>query len=539
MWLLDTTTLSLHEFHSTPPPYAILSHTWHEDEVTFQEVGTPDIQNRFGWWKILRCCAQAKSDGLGYAWVDTCCINKSSSAELGEAINSMFRWYSEAHVCYAYLEDVILISNEVLGSGFEASRWFRRGWTLQELLAPLHVEFFDRDWAEIGTKVSLVGEVSRTTGIPHQALVDPGTIRDHTVAQRMRWASTRRTTKVEDMAYSLLGIFGVNMPLIYGEGPKAFRRLQLQILTESNDHSIFTWRYPNAGIDPSEAFSLLAETPAWFRRGPVVDRYDTNLSRSSITPTNIGLSMVLPITRMSDGSSVALLNCSLGAQRVGIYVIQGSNASRQCRARADALPVLSDEVIEDAEIHNVYMSTEMRAEPVRTGWVDIELSLGPGLINGDAYNIYCIHRFDRTKVVKTITRSQLGLVRGEGVNHPVRTINVPMYRDTEWLAIVMRNESDIFTLALGPKDGRIWSRGASMPPDSVVEKAAVPIWETFVANYNQSQEEYFRHFRDRGLYTLDHSHAILFSIKPLGTGNWQEYSGYKVEILPSQLPCKL
>ena len=142
MWLLDTTTLEQRHFQSTPPPYAILSHTWGEGEVTFQELGTPEARLKLGYQKIERCCAQAKSDGLDYAWIDTCSIDKRSSAELSEAINSMFRWYSEAQLCYAYLEDVSLVRSEDAISGkytdpfprtawgFPSSRWFKRAWTV-------------------------------------------------------------------------------------------------------------------------------------------------------------------------------------------------------------------------------------------------------------------------------------------------------------------------------------------------------------------------------------------------------------------------
>ncbi len=138
MWLLNTTTLHLHEFHGQPPNYAILSHTWGKEEVSFQEIGISGCEEKEGYQKITRCCAQAKADGLDYAWVDTCCIDKKSSAELSEAINSMFRWYSEAHVCYAYLADVTHTPGRVqstkhpYGILLVHSRWFTRGWTLQE-----------------------------------------------------------------------------------------------------------------------------------------------------------------------------------------------------------------------------------------------------------------------------------------------------------------------------------------------------------------------------------------------------------------------
>src|ERR1700744_949463 len=132
MWLLHTTSLKLHEFRSEPPPYAILSHTRDEEEVTFQDIGSPECEKNRGYKKIQQCCAQARADDLEFAWIDTCCINKDSSAELSEAINSMFRWYSAAHVCYVYLVDVDIPSAADHHGPFSTSRWWTRGWTLQE-----------------------------------------------------------------------------------------------------------------------------------------------------------------------------------------------------------------------------------------------------------------------------------------------------------------------------------------------------------------------------------------------------------------------
>ena len=173
MWLLNTTTLILEDFQSDPPPYAILSHTWNKEEVLFQEIGSPECKGKLRYQKLKLCCVQAKADGLQYVWVDTCCIDKRSSAELSEAINSMFRWYSKAHLCYAYLADVELLTEEVCLESFGASRWFTRGFTLQELLAPMDLIFYDKHWSEIGSKASLLDEIARITQISPRALVSP------------------------------------------------------------------------------------------------------------------------------------------------------------------------------------------------------------------------------------------------------------------------------------------------------------------------------------------------------------------------------
>jgi hypothetical protein len=179
-----------------------------------------------GYSKIRGCCKAAAADGFEYVWIDTCCIDKTSSSELSEAINSMYKWYQEAEVCYVYLADVF---PDISTSSFAKSRWFTRGWTLQELIAPSSVIFFDAHWRDIGTKASLVKPIAEITGIHIDALSN-GRVSRFSVAQRMSWASRRETTREEDIAYCLLGIFSINMPLLYGEGQKAFLRLQEEIM---------------------------------------------------------------------------------------------------------------------------------------------------------------------------------------------------------------------------------------------------------------------------------------------------------------------
>lgn len=221
------------------PPYAILSHTWQQDEeeVTFQDLISNRGKDRAGYRKIQICRKKALEDGISYIWVDTCCIDKSSSSELSEAINSMFRWYQNATRCYVYLSDVVVNeadlsedrSQSTWDSSFRNCRWFTRGWTLQELLAPKSVYFFSRDGELLGDKKSLEIQVHDITGIPITALrgADLSTF---SVEERLRWQERRQTKRSEDRAYSLLGLFGVFMPIIYGEGEQnAFRRLRDEI----------------------------------------------------------------------------------------------------------------------------------------------------------------------------------------------------------------------------------------------------------------------------------------------------------------------
>src|SRR5271156_2734122 len=204
MRLVNTTTRKLEEFGGNNIPlYAILSHTWGENEITFQDIEGAEVEGKVGYEKVGRTCAMAAAHGFGYVWIDTCCIDKTSSAELSEAINSMYRWYQGSMVCYAYLADVprkaLDPRNGIEGSKFSRSRWFTRGWTLQELIAPPMVIFLDQGWQEIGTKSSLHGTISTITGIPNNILLG-GDLESASVAQRMSWASKRETKRVEDVA---------------------------------------------------------------------------------------------------------------------------------------------------------------------------------------------------------------------------------------------------------------------------------------------------------------------------------------------------
>ena len=192
--------------------------------------------------KIRRACEVARADGYEYIWIDSCCIDKSSSSELSEAINSMYAWYSAAYVCYAYLADVPAGDNHRRrGSWFRESRWFKRGWTLQELIAPLHLVFLSQDWTDIGSRHALHDLVQEVTSINEEALLHLTPLDKFSVAERLSWAASRETTRVEDQAYSLLGIFDINMPTLYGEGDRAFRRLQEEIMQRIPDQSLFVW----------------------------------------------------------------------------------------------------------------------------------------------------------------------------------------------------------------------------------------------------------------------------------------------------------
>ncbi|KAK3319547.1 heterokaryon incompatibility protein-domain-containing protein [Cercophora scortea] len=349
MRLINTTDFSLREVYEpgSDYPYAILSHTWDESlddpqhrEVTFQDIQTPERARMLsGWAKIEKTCelARAYDPPLRWAWIDTCCIDKSSSAELTEAINSMFRWYQQSTVCFAFLSDMPPAKPMSPMQGTSAQyqfhdslphcRWFTRGWTLQELLAPKTLDFYDSDWVRRGDKGSMTSELSRITKIDEQALKDQRTMFQVPVGRRMSWASSRSTKRVEDMAYCLLGIFDLNIPLIYGEGENAFARLQEALVRQSVDLSLFAW--DSFGPMSFQAFhGMFATSPKQFANchGRMTMQDAAYAEDQSLGMTNRGLELVTYLR--SDLSSfqsdryVAHLNCFISIERPGSSTVR-------------------------------------------------------------------------------------------------------------------------------------------------------------------------------------------------------------------------
>lgn len=284
MWLLCTDRAELKFFpspESVPKGYAILSHVWDAKEQTFQD--TQELSRQcevtgrnprdLSSPKIRDFCVLAEHHGYQWAWVDTCCIDKTSSSELSEAINSMFRYYSLAEVCYAYLRDVLSPLRDASSeSAFRKSRWHKRGWTLQELIAPDVVVFVSLDWKVLGTKAEMAHQLQEITNIPAKVLTMETEMTEMSVAARMSWAAERQTTRPEDEAYCLMGIFGINMPTLYGEGRQAFRRLQEEVMKRSMDTSIFAWgdilaadNLYSVVHDHADETYLLAHAPSAFR----------------------------------------------------------------------------------------------------------------------------------------------------------------------------------------------------------------------------------------------------------------------------------
>lgn len=280
MRLLNVNTRQLEEFFGDAiPPYAILSHTWGQEEVLLQDLTREGHQQKQGYAKIEGCCQQAIKDDLLWIWVDTCCIDKTSSAELSEVINSMFRWYKHSRVCYAYLEDVPSGTDiHEQESAFRKSRWFTRGWTLQELLAPQNIKFYYADWTIIShantdssshildkSLIDLLGDITSidTYFFGYYSLSD--SFVPISAACVFSWMARRSTTRVEDEAYCLLGLLNINMPLLYGEGDKAFIRLQEAILSDSDDISPLAWGYHRPCMPNG---SYLARSPITFLGHP-------------------------------------------------------------------------------------------------------------------------------------------------------------------------------------------------------------------------------------------------------------------------------
>ncbi|CAK7235838.1 hypothetical protein SCUCBS95973_009404 [Sporothrix curviconia] len=316
--LLHTRDFTFHEFPNkqTPkvPPYAILSHTWGDDEVSYQSLQDIVREDKMqlvqsmsfshGLSKIYHCCKQAAEDKYEFAWIDTCCINKLDSAELSDAINSMFRWYKESAVCYAYLADVPATDDfRVEGSAFYNSMWFKRGWTLQELLAPQNVEFYSKDWQNFTTKYDIPDVIADVTGIAEEVLT---------------------------------------MPLLYGEGEKAFWRLQQEILKDTTDHTLFAWK------GDGYTSGMFARSPADFV--PAVDmtthRRDLQNSASSLTNRVLQIELPLAPTPIPDVYT-AVLNCyPWRSEGVDDFYPVALLLRRQFQGRNDFVRVQNNEMID-------------------------------------------------------------------------------------------------------------------------------------------------------------------------------------------------
>jgi hypothetical protein len=370
MRLFNRESLQLEFFQDEPyPAYAILSHRWTDSEMILKDLQDGKARSKEGGFKKMEMtCTQAQADELNYIWIDTFCIDKESSAELSESINSMFAWYKRAAVCYAYLADVACEEDGSVSDDFDKSEWFERGWTLQELIAPKEVVFYSKEWVEIGTRSSLAKRISRVTKIDEGILTGVIELRYVSIAKRMSWAADRKTTRKEDTAYCLAGLFDVNMATLYGEGSeKAFRRLQEEIMKDSDDESLFAWT--NERKDQPRLQGLLATSPADFRNsGQYIPDYGNGTQIPSST-TGRGLCITLGMRRLKDDIWVGALQCPVPpeyTQTLAIYLqLLDESAQQYARVKADTLCKISQP--------GPLMSIYVRQKPHLPGFDDVYL----------------------------------------------------------------------------------------------------------------------------------------------------------------------
>ncbi len=377
MRLLNARTRQLESFNDERkiPEYAILSHTWGKDEVTFRdfaELSPEQLILKEGYDKVAKCCAKSlEYDGLEWVWMDTCCIDQSSSAELSEAINSMYQWYQQSSVCFAYLYDVSSVEEDFLPDriidqghfdrkqSFDRARWFTRGWCLQELLAPRNMQFYNMHWVYIGSKSSLRTPISTVTGIDEYGLFIPD-LSVLSVAHRMSWAAHRHTTRPEDIAYCLLGIFNINMPLLYGEGElRAFGRLQEEIMRRTEDHSIFAWK--GIGTDfGNDIVGFLAPHPSAFRYEKVGL---SELPIPRVEPLSItgrGIRAHVPLIRQEGSAEnyLAVIGCSSSESPKSYYALPVTPLKKLgdvYRRRAPDLQTVSSIAAENANVKTIFL----------------------------------------------------------------------------------------------------------------------------------------------------------------------------------------
>ncbi|KAK4172222.1 hypothetical protein QBC36DRAFT_390586 [Triangularia setosa] len=383
---------------SSPPPLALALPT--SPPMKPPQPQVHPVEQKAGYAKLNYACTQASKDGHSYIWIDTVCIDRSSSSELSEALNSMFGWYQKAAVCYAYLDDVHF-DNYTSGyrtwkDDFSASRWFTRGWTLQELVAPKKLIFYAHGWRLLGTKSSLVKTVEKITGIEEMVLLEPKLVHNSSIAQRMAWAAGRETTRAEDVAYCLLGLFGVNLPIIYGEGhEKSFLRLQEEIIRRTDDQSIFAWgalgkedksskraqTHPNMPPEfddlDFEALSgtmpVLARSPADFKgMEKIVVSPPSTEPASDYAMTNKGLHIKFNLVSANNSATQAqqhyfgVLNCHSEddpSRRLAILLSQTTTSNVMVRTRSRMPTIVPILELEKAEKRDIYIPNTATNQP--------------------------------------------------------------------------------------------------------------------------------------------------------------------------------
>lgn len=469
-----------------------------------------------GYAKIKRCCEQAKQDGYSWAWVDTCCIDKRSSAELSEAINSMYRYYWNASKCYAYLSDVSATGSVPMEPNVEldadisrrkrrwrnmpfrnlkadasarrpsllriptslqspdrtpcsypeeevpitCSRWFERGWTLQELLAPVVVEFYDKHWIFLGTKSSLANKIQEITGISVRYILDRSSISTASIGLRFSWASNRRTTRDEDIAYCLLGIVGVNMPLLYGEGRRAFRRLQVELLKQTRDHTVFAWSgrwWISISVrDTTGEKYFLAPSPMYFSTFNLEDVRPTfrqPLAQASIQEmTALGVHIMLPCIQRPHGETVAVLDClKENSKHMGILLLKQDDGRYQ-KLRTDGPVYLSPGEVKLAVTQELYILDENLKDEDVVEPSPCAFQLDSLTIEGIPESDVCMYIADKYPYMNKYAVRQLAK------NTHTLCDRVFDLSDLDVISFTIKLRSVNITILGGDYDGRPWLR---------------------------------------------------------------------------------
>ncbi|RDW57490.1 hypothetical protein BP6252_13750 [Coleophoma cylindrospora] len=410
MWLINTDTFELEEFANHPKKqYAILSHRWEENEATFKSWEAQKGIQKKGYRKIMKFVHKAAERGFKYAWADTCCMNTKSSAELSEAINSMFKYYQEAAECYVYLSD--LPPSTPPNDGSEIQSADESATSTEEsrtkLIAPYTVSFFDSDWQFYGEKKGLSSRIERATGIPKSILDGSQHVRDCSIACRMSWAANRQTRRVEDLAYCLLGIFEIHMPLLYGEGETAFIRLQEEICKRTTDMSLFAWKT----IQADELYSgLLAKSPLNFKGLATVARFGSTLQTDfddEIAVTNRGIRFDHMRLYISTKYGILLdLNCwAMTHEETGtdLFLCLCRTQEGWVRCRANKIVFLDHDAradLKSLEMPRIFIPRtvepgNLRSSDLFKGSIRFEFSPGISLISAEPSHLWdvCMQGF--------------------------------------------------------------------------------------------------------------------------------------------------
>lgn len=341
MRLLHATHLYMKVFHGSKiPPYVILSHRWEDadEEVELKDFELGNASNKQGYVKVQNLCRIAREYGVEWVWLDTCNIDKANSTELNEAINSMYKWYANSEFCVAYLFDYDSHKHKSIG----VSTWFNRCWTLQELISPRTVRFYDGLWHFCGTKAKVCKKLAEITGIDTDTLrgADP---RRCSIAQRMSWAAGRQATRIEDEAYSLLGLFDLSLPMLYGDGEKAFMTLQERIIQYSDDPTILAWD-SEFSDDPEACHGLLAKSPSAFRGCRNTKLIDERKRVSKLTYNFTGVELETLTTPHGMNTYICVLDCTSSAEpgeRDAILVERLEDEDQYARVRRGVTTIMT------------------------------------------------------------------------------------------------------------------------------------------------------------------------------------------------------